>query len=167
MWRSHILHDLQPYICTYERCEDGDHIFSSYTAWLEHERLSHRHVWQCFEHNKPKFQSKAELRSHLRSKHGSNITETQIQSLIDILESSIADTRTTCPFCLLEGPFSKGLENHLASHMLTFATFAVPRDELVHSKDDVNADESQSVHAQGLGSQDSQVSESLQFNSQP
>ncbi|KAI4087588.1 MAG: hypothetical protein L6R37_008300, partial [Teloschistes peruensis] len=168
-WRGHILQDLQPYICTYEQCQDGHHLFSSRTAWLEHERLGHRRVWQCFEHAEPKFWSKAALQYHLESEHGNDTTETQIQDLVEISELSVEETRTTCPFCLLEGPFPKGFENHMAFHMQRFATFPVSRDISSHDedKDDVNEIENQSGLAQGLSSQGSWSSDPLQFNSQP
>ncbi|XTI84220.1 hypothetical protein V2W45_1366184 [Cenococcum geophilum] len=166
-WRAHILQDLQPYICTYEKCEERDHLFSSRIAWLEHERLSHRRTWQCFEHAESKFWSKAALQHHLESEHGNDITETQIQNLVEVSELSVAETRITCPFCLLGAPFRKGFENHMAFHMQMFAAFSVSRDNLTHDNDDVDANENKSSRAEGLGSQDSRVSGPLQFDSQP
>ncbi|KAK6331781.1 Checkpoint kinase 2 [Orbilia javanica] len=166
-WKAHILRDLQPYICTYEDCDDGQRIFNSRTAWLEHERLGHRRVWQCFEHVEPKFGSKAALQNHLECEHGDEVTAKQVQNLIDLCELSIMDTRTTCPFCLLEGPFPGELEDHIALHMHRIATFAIPggasSDE---DKDGLYGIEKQSNCAQDLGSRSSLVSGSLEFNSQ-
>ncbi|KAL8908190.1 MAG: hypothetical protein Q9171_005543 [Xanthocarpia ochracea] len=142
-WKAHILRDLQPYICTYEECEDGHHLFSSRTAWLEHERLGHR-AWQCFEHAEPTFKSKAALQHDLESKHVNDITETQIQNLIEISELSIQETRTTCPFCLLEAPFLMGFEDHIAFHLLSFAMFSVSGDTSTYDDDNVDANKSQS-----------------------
>ncbi|EXJ78183.1 hypothetical protein A1O3_09344 [Capronia epimyces CBS 606.96] len=166
-WRAHILQDLQPYICTYDECKDGYHLYSSRTTWLEHERLGHRRVWQCFEHAEPKFWSKATLRHHLESEHGGDITEMQIQNLIEISELSVEDTRTTCPFCLLDGPFSSGFENHMSVHMRRFATFSVSRDISTHDEAEDDTNENHSGRAQGVGSQDLGISGSLHFESQP
>jgi len=166
-WRAHILQDLQPYICTYNECEDRDRLFNSRTAWLEHERLGHRRVWLCFEHTEPKFWSKVALQHHLESEHGNNITETQIQDLVEVSELSVEDTRTACPFCLLEGPFPKGFKNHMAFHMWKFAAFSVPRDISTHIEDDIDANDNQSGRAQGLSSRDSLVSGPIQFDSRP
>ncbi|KAK6541415.1 hypothetical protein TWF694_007227 [Orbilia ellipsospora] len=166
-WKAHILRDLQPYICTYKECENGHHIFSSQTTWLEHERLGHRQIWQCYEHVEPKFWSKEALQHHLEAEHGDDLTEVQIQNLIQISELSVEDTRTACPFCLLEGPFPKGFENHMAFHMRKLATFSVSRyiSTRDDDDDDAGASEKQSGRAQGLCSQDSWLSEPLRFDS--
>ncbi|KAK6501618.1 Checkpoint kinase 2 [Arthrobotrys musiformis] len=169
-WRAHVLRDLQPYICTYNECDDGNRLFSSRTAWLEHERLVHRRIWQCFEHVEPKFGSKVALQDHLKSEHGNDITDLQIQNLVEICESSVEDTRDICPFCLLEGPFPTGLANHMALHMQRFATFPISRDiSACEDEDDIGADDRVSGHVQGLGSRGSQslLSGSLRFGSQP
>jgi len=35
--------------------------------------------------------------------------------------------RTKCPICLIDGPFEKGLDNHLSFHLEAFAIFSIPR----------------------------------------
>ena len=165
-WRTHIIQDLQPYICTYPNCPDGLRIYGSRTAWLEHERLVHRRVWQCFEHAEPLFAFQDELRNHLESEHCKDVTETQILNLLDVSESSVADARTKCPICLLEGPFSKGMENHISFHLETFATFSISRGISTGDEDASGAD-GQSGKAQGLGSTDSPYSGPLHFESPP
>ena len=124
-----MLPDFQPYICTYPGCSDALQMYSSRHRWLEHERLAHRRVSQCFHHADSIFSSPATLRDHLKSKteHGEYVTETQIEALLDVCESSIADTRTTCPICLADGPFKKGFDNHVSFHLESFAIFSVPR----------------------------------------
>lgn len=102
-------------------------MYSSRRRWIEHERLVHRRIWQCFDHADAQFASSAELQAHLRSQHCEDVTETQIESLLDICDSSIADTRKRCPICLVKAPFQKGIDNHLAFHLETFATFSIPR----------------------------------------
>jgi serine/threonine protein kinase len=166
-WSGHILQDLQPYICTYEKCEDGNRLFNSRRAWLEHERLGHRRVWQCFQHAEPIFRSKAALQCHLESEHSADITETQILYLIEVSESSIAEARTTCPFCLFEGPFPQGFDKHVAFHMQSYAVFSAPRHTQTQ-EDDGDVKDTQSARAQDLGSEDSwSASDSLRFDSQP
>lgn len=136
---------------------------------MEHERLVHRRVWQCFNHADAVFTSSAELRGHLQSRHSEDITEAQIQSLLDICDSSVADTRAKCPICLIEGPFEKGINNHLSFHLETLATFSIPRaafsgEESV-LKTDGNPPSSQET--QGLRSENSMESISLNFQSPP
>src|ERR1700712_1195640 len=106
--RAHVLQDLQPYICTYPECSKGLEMYSSRTAWLEHERLVHRRVWQCFEHANWVFRSKRGLKEHLQADHLQHVTESQITDLLEVSESSLADDRKYCPICLIGGPFPKG-----------------------------------------------------------
>ncbi|EGX52138.1 hypothetical protein AOL_s00043g528 [Orbilia oligospora ATCC 24927] len=168
-WKAHVLRDLQPYICTYDKCEDGNRVFNSRTAWLEHERLGHRRIWQCFEHLEPVLNSKAALQAHLKVDHGNDITDEQIENLIEICALSIEDTRTICPFCFFRGPFPEGLGDHMASHMQRFATFPVSRDISGPKDEDevAGASEKTSDCVQNFGSRGSLRSASLRFDSEP
>ncbi|KAF1960346.1 hypothetical protein CC80DRAFT_356731, partial [Byssothecium circinans] len=154
-WKAHILHDLQPYICTYENCNDGNRLYPSRTAWLEHEHLTHRQIWQCFEHSGLQFSSKAALSSHLQSDHVSGITNSQIQNLVEFSELSVEDTRTVCPFCLVEGPFQKGFENHMAYHMENFSMISVSRNSAMYDEENSETNENQSGQAQRCSSRES------------
>jgi len=164
--RAHVLQDLQPYICTYHDCSDAFQMYSSRHRWLEHERLVHRRIWQCFGHANAVFASSSELRDHLQSQHSEGVTEAQIQNLLDVCESSVVDTRTKCPICLIEGPFKKGLDNHLSFHLETFATFSVPRSIFSREESESGVD-GNSENAQGLRSDISTKSVSLSFQSPP
>lgn len=86
----------------------------------------HRRVWHCVEHANPFFTSKAQLREHLEASH-KDITETQIQSLLAISVSSVADLRSGFPMCLVRGPFRQGVDKHIAFRLETFAAFSVSR----------------------------------------
>ncbi|TGJ70079.1 Checkpoint kinase 2 [Orbilia oligospora] len=169
-WKAHVLRDLQPYICTYDKCEDGNRIFNSRTVWLEHERLSHRRIWQCFEHLEPIFNSKAALQAHLKIDHGNDITDEQIENLIEICALSVEDTRDTCPFCFFRGPFPAGLGNHMASHMQRLATFPVSRDisgPNDEEEEDTGVSEKTSDRVPNFGSRGSLRSASPRFGSEP
>ncbi|RDW59873.1 hypothetical protein BP6252_12960 [Coleophoma cylindrospora] len=162
-WKTHVLQDLQPYICTYPHCSEAVQMYSKRHAWLEHERLVHRRVWRCFDHADAVFGSSAKLRQHLQLQHRTSVTETQIRSLIDVCESSVADTRAQCPICLLTGPFKKGLDNHLAFHLETFATFSISRGNF--SEEPSESQDGMSKRAQGPRSDVSTLSSSLSFQS--
>src|SRR5450756_798509 len=107
-------------------CDDATQMYSSRRLWLEHERLVHRRCWQCFEHSGKLFASSTELYDHLRSEHSGNVTETQIKSLLEVSEATIIDTRTSCPICLIEGPFPKGLGNHISFHPVSYTHLTLP-----------------------------------------
>ncbi|KAF2465075.1 uncharacterized protein BDR25DRAFT_195738, partial [Lindgomyces ingoldianus] len=125
--RNHVLKDLKPYICTYAQCSHALHMYSSRHHWLEHERLAHRRTWQCFEHANATFNSSSKLREHLQSQHQGAITEKQIDTLIEVGESGVKDTRKRCPICLAEDQLPNGLSmtNHVSYHMEQFAVFSI------------------------------------------
>ena len=146
-----MLQDLQPYICTYPKCSDALQMYSSRHQWLEHERLVHRRIWQCYKHANTMFTSSSKLRDHLQSQHSENITENQIQTLLDICESATIEKRTRCPICLSEGPFKRGLDNHMSFHLEAFATFSIPSTLFATGESDSVGD-SNSEKTQGHGS---------------
>ncbi|KAI9699904.1 MAG: Checkpoint kinase 2 [Bogoriella megaspora] len=125
--RNHIFQDLQPYVCTYSNCSDEFRMYSNRHAWLEHERLVHRRVWQCFEHASAVYASSNELEHHLIAEHDENVTTSQVRDLLAVSESTTVDMRAYCPICLIEEPLENGLGNHIAFHLETFATFSLPR----------------------------------------
>jgi hypothetical protein len=164
-WRYHIIQDLQPYICTYEYCEDGDHLYSSRREWQEHERAFHRQVWQCFKHASAKFTDRSALQQHLQAQHDHEATERQIESLLEESKASVVDNRSQCPFCNSFGPFERSLEEHMAAHMERLATFAISRALDEEGEGDVPED--QSDRAQRQGSMTSFGSAALSFESHP
>lgn len=164
-WKAHVLQDLQPYVCTYPDCSDELHMYSTRHAWLEHERLVHRRVWQCFGHETAVFGSQSDLYCHLKSQHNDDVTEAQVQDLLDVSESSLADARENCPVCLIGRQFFKELDKHMSFHLEKFAIFSVSRGIPTDDEEDSSGADGQSGKAQGLGSVDSTPSGSLYFES--
>ncbi|KAK0662433.1 O-acetyl-ADP-ribose deacetylase MACROD1 [Lasiodiplodia hormozganensis] len=129
-WKTHILQDLQPYVCTYKDCSSEDQMFRSRREWLEHEGSAHRKVWRCPTHPHAVYSSQAGIRTHLDDVHGSDLSEMQIRQLIAVAETSTIDSREYCPVCFV-GAHEPGIEgnlhNHIANHLENFASFALPR----------------------------------------
>src|SRR5690242_17877480 len=148
--RAHIIQDLQPYVCTFPDCSDGDNLYATRNAWIEHERLCHRRVWRCFEqqHKDALYKSKDQLHTHLLKSHA-DLGELQIQSFLGLAETTIADDRKACPFCNSSGPFDKGLHNHMAFHQESMATFAAPRNVDEDAIDEVNSGQGQGTRSAG------------------
>ena len=160
-WRAHILQDLQPYVCTYSDCPDGLQMYGTRHTWLEHERLVHRRVWQCFEHKTVFFRLQSDLRRHLESQHKDNVTEAQVQDLLDISQSGLADKREKCPICRISNQFFKELGKHMSFHLEKLATFSVSGGIPTGDEEDSSGADGQSGKAQGLRSVDSASSGSL------
>ncbi|MBE3044226.1 hypothetical protein IMZ48_16980 [Candidatus Bathyarchaeota archaeon] len=126
-WRLHILHDLQPYVCTYRDCPHPNGLYRSRSQWVKHEESVHRQCWRCFEHPNHTYTSAAGLRGHLGTDHSGNLTEEQIDDLVNVYSSTLIDDRAYCPVCFLEQPFATGIANHIANHLERAALFALPR----------------------------------------
>jgi ankyrin repeat protein len=81
----------------------------------------------------------------------------QIENILDLAETTVADDRQTCPFCYSVGPFDKGFYNHMAFHQEQLATFAVPRNF-------ASNEEASSRRAEGFRSAASLRSVALDFS---
>ncbi|KAF1971801.1 hypothetical protein BU23DRAFT_173105 [Bimuria novae-zelandiae CBS 107.79] len=128
-WRTHVLQDLQPYVCTYTECQTSEQLFRSRRDWVEHES-SHRKAWRCPEHPEAVYKNHASLEEHLRKDHGDSIPEGGLSSIVKVGETNTVDERQKCPICWASID-TKGmgtLQNHIANHLERVATFSLPVD---------------------------------------
>lgn len=143
-WRTHLLQDLQPYICTYPECEASEQLFRSRREWIEHE-AGHRKAWRCPEHPSAVYKSRIGLEDHLRQQHLDSFPEYQLGTIVKIGETSTVEVREKCPVCFLPAD-AEGMgdfANHVANHLERFAAFALPNS----SEED--ADGASSAASQG------------------
>ncbi|KAH7348035.1 hypothetical protein BKA66DRAFT_505128 [Pyrenochaeta sp. MPI-SDFR-AT-0127] len=152
-WRTHLLQDLQPYICTYPVCESSEQLFRSRREWVEHE-ASHRKAWRCPEHPTAVYKTQAGLEDHLRFKHMDSFPESELTTIVKVGETTTMDVRKRCPICYVSAD-TEGLgdfQSHVANHLERIATFALPNN----TEDD--SDGASSVASRGwsgsTGSQD-------------
>lgn len=125
-WRTHLLQDLQPYVCTYPDCESTG-LFRSRREWEAHE-AGHRKAWRCSEHPTAVYKTPAGLEDHLRQKHLDSFPESQLNTIVKVGETSTIDIRAKCPICYVPAD-TEGLgnfQNHIAHHLERIATFALP-----------------------------------------
>jgi hypothetical protein len=138
-WKTHVLQDLQPYVCTYEECELPDQLFRSRKEWIQHE-ASHRKAWRCPEHPNAVYKSRDGLRDHLRQTHSDSVPESQLDSIVNVGETSTIDTRPICPICYARADMEgMNFQNHLANHLERISVFALP----TNSADDADGASSQ------------------------
>lgn len=126
-WRTHLLQDLQPYVCTFPDCDSSEQLFRSRREWVEHE-ASHRKAWRCPEHPAAVYKTSAGLEDHLQREHGDSIPNSQLPAIVKVGETTTVDLRTTCPICCVHVD-TEGLgdfHNHIANHLERIATFALP-----------------------------------------
>lgn len=146
-FRAHLIHDLRPYICTYENCRTPDQLYDSKTDWIEHETANHAITWRCPIHPKKVFGDLVSFRLHGADGH--------IQySLIDgrgetaISMGLTSKTSRSCPVCTVAGLSAPQLNDHVAAHLERFAIFSLPQhvgisdaDEDIRGSDEANNDE--------------------------
>ncbi|KAF5543902.1 serine threonine kinase [Fusarium mexicanum] len=117
-----------PYMCTWDDCPDADTMYGTRSAWLSHEAQIHRRIFRCVNHPET-FLSKDSLKNHLLSSH-QELGEGQIEAMIDFGQASHPENGVSCPFCLSEGPFLRGLPNHMAYHQERLACFSAAKQSL-------------------------------------
>ena len=125
-WNAHLLRDLRPYVCTYEKCVDADRPYDTRRDWIAHEISSHRRIWRCLEHADLTFQNLKAYEEHLQEEHQH---EEQLQSsqLLKAGESTSVLPDRPCPFCQVELSSAAALQDHIAFHLERIALFALPR----------------------------------------
>lgn len=124
--RSHLIHDLEPYVCTYVDCAFGDLLYGSRGDWIDHEDRQHRSIWRCTVHADQQFASEAVLRDHLQQDH--TMTSAHIDVFARISRFSRHDDRSKCPICLHDAKDIPDFTSHLANHLERIAIFSLPRN---------------------------------------
>ena len=153
-FRTHILQDLQPYVCTYKDCKSSDQLFRSRREWSEHE-AGHRKLWRCPEHINAVFRSSSSLKDHLHREHPGSFPEEQLSSIIRVGETSAIDLRQACPICFVAATMEGGLQNHIANHLERLAVFVLPKD-IDSIEDESDGASSAASHGKVVGSGASQ-----------
>ncbi|TVY87978.1 Annexin A1 isoform p37 [Lachnellula willkommii] len=138
-WKAHIIHDLRPYICTYDDCRNPDQLYDSRQDWIQHEN-SHRRIWRCPEHPAHTSTYLDEYRDHLHKEHVDYNDETLRSSLIHAAETTLPSSDRCCPICSLQLETARSLHSHIGLHLERFSLFSLPR-----SIDQANEDSNDGV----------------------
>jgi len=108
-WRSHVIRDLEPYVCISDDCRDPLQFFVHFKDWLDHMnskhttewyRTVHMCTWHCnLSHEETQyFDSKARFDIHTREAHA-NLTSTQIIAHIKRSKATGVRQQFVCPLC--------------------------------------------------------------------
>jgi len=125
--RKHVLHDLQPYVCTFQGCDMSDHLFTSRENWYSHESQVHRAMWSCNSCQSPtnirlSFPTQTEFLDHMEQTHDSN-RDTVLQTL-EAFRRPVSVVDGVCCLCKRH---AANLKSHLGRHLELIALFALPR----------------------------------------
>ncbi|KAH8780003.1 hypothetical protein F5883DRAFT_484894, partial [Diaporthe sp. PMI_573] len=151
-WKAHLIHDMRPYICTYEDCRNPAQLYDSRQDWVQHENSEHRKL--------------ETYKRHLQEQHGGFISgEASLTRIIQASESVSDVAERTCPVCMVELKTGRKIETHIALHLERFAGFALPRS--VNNEDDgSNADSGKANRVDKEGSRDDDFEGGFELHSE-
>lgn len=135
-WKAHLVHDLSPYICTYEDCRNPDQLYHDRHDWDHHENSCHRKVWRCPEHSGQAFIHLEAYRDHLRNEHTDNGDDASANRIIRASESIMTATDRPCPVCSIVLDTPRAMQSHIALHLERFSLFSLPRSVACGGDDD-------------------------------
>lgn len=158
--RKHVLRDLRPFICTFEKCSQPDRLFRNEKEWYQHELQFHRREWVCrITACGIIFRDLHEFRLHLEADHSKVLDEL----VLDQCERETTLPADQCPFCAVTIPMDK-MRTHMGNHLIDCALSALPRVPL-ETEDDSSLKmvqpfnsgekfhtEDQDIHSKGLNS---------------
>ena len=148
-FRSHIIHDLQPYHCTYEDCSDANRLYGSHQEWLDHEN-QHTNVWHCNSHA-CEFPTSLEYVQHLRQAHPDAGPEHCSPELVSAAVGPSIMVHRGCPLCPMDFDDVSEMQKHLRHHLERLALFSLPAEG--DEEDEVDTGNSSDSHQviQGRG----------------
>jgi predicted DsbA family dithiol-disulfide isomerase len=124
--RKHVFHDLQPYVCTFEKCEDSDHLYRGRHEWFDHELAMHRREWVCPGHCDEVFGSQEPFETHLAA-HYAESAGASLTTLIETCERpTLPSASVQCPFCLEKVVSRKKIRNHIGQHLTDISLRVLP-----------------------------------------
>ena len=127
--RSHLKHDLRPYVCTstYDGCTEPNVLYYSWEEWTRHEQCAHQQsIWRCPEHPQHEYVELAAYEDHVRTYHAASIHQQLSSELVKSQESVSQVCDRPCPFCRFEIERSIDLQQHIAGHLESIALLALP-----------------------------------------
>ena len=168
--RAHLIHDLRPYICTYEDCKNPDQQYDNRHDWIQHENSCHRKIWRCPEHSSKAFTQLEQYQHHLHTEHPNSDSHLSEYCILRAGESVMATTDRPCPICFVALDTPKNLQSHIALHLERFALFSLPRSVACGDEEDNEGDAASAHSAKANGtiedSRDDDFEGDIDFDSQ-
>ncbi|KAJ4251038.1 hypothetical protein NW762_011688 [Fusarium torreyae] len=151
-WRVHLIHDLQPYHCTYEECHDPNRTYGTRQDWLDHENL-HLRVWHCQLHGE-KFGTQHEYVDHLRKDH-TDVSHEQLYSP-EFIATAISirtsfDPHVDCPLCPTAFTDPTEIQKHMTFHLERLALPVLLRQDELEDDGSQSSREPNSNKVQDFG----------------
>ena len=128
-WIKHVYKDLQPYMCTFEKCRVADVMYEGRRQWFNHELQQHRRSWTCNGHCDQKFGSMKALMSHIKKHKPGVYSDPHLRTMAEVWASPIDSQATSsCQLCGEGVTGTIQLQGHIGRHLEDLALFALPND---------------------------------------
>ena len=125
--RSHLKHDLRPYVCTYGQCPEPNVLYESWEEWTRHEQWTHQQrIWRCLEHPQNEYVHLADYEDHVRIYHAKSAHQMLSSELLKSRESVSQECDRPCPFCQRDFERPHDMQHHLAGHLEIIALLSLP-----------------------------------------
>lgn len=164
-WKAHLIHDMRPYICTYEDCRNPGQLYDSRQDWVQHENSEHRKAWRCLEHSDQVFKKLVTYKRHLEEQHAGSISgEASLTRIIQASESASDIVDRACPICMTALDTARAMEGHIALHLEKFARFSLPRS-VINDVDNSSVDSGKANKVDEEGSRDDDFEDDSKLHS--
>ncbi|KAK8861918.1 hypothetical protein PGQ11_008153 [Apiospora arundinis] len=137
-WQKHLIHDLQPYHCTYEQCEDPHRLYGTRQEWIDHES-QHLRVWHCRQHDE-EFETQPDFVNHLEKSHPEYVHGRLSEQHFSAALAPSEHVHRDCPYCPSSFSSSLHMQKHVMNHLERFAILAFPSlDDEIDGPQDLNS----------------------------
>ncbi|ORY04781.1 hypothetical protein BCR34DRAFT_617384 [Clohesyomyces aquaticus] len=140
-WRKHLIEDLQPYVCLFEKCDQAGKAYWNFKDWQTHLSQAHVYEWVCplthegsdaLENEPPVFDTASGFEDHANITH-SDLDPARLHTLIRSAGQRAGPPRW-CFICLEEHTSDIALQKHVARHLENAFLLALPaRDDIKDS----------------------------------
>lgn len=130
-WEGHVFEDLEPYMCTFDKCLRPEKTYGERDGWFRHELESHRilKVWICQSCDE-EFESARACEFHLQEKHSNICGPDEMAMMVSLFEkySQKGLEADVCPLCAVKLG-AEALKVHVAAHLEQLALTSINGEE--------------------------------------
>lgn len=138
-WNEHLLEDLEPYLCTFDKCFSAQETYAQRDEWYRHELESHRikKTWPCPACMK-EFDTKSEATEHLVQTHCRELEdEKEVAMMKAMLRQTLSGQHVGTQICPLCGDKveATACKDHIGRHLEYFALLSIANEDASEEDD--------------------------------
>ncbi|KAF2420295.1 hypothetical protein EJ08DRAFT_28988 [Tothia fuscella] len=168
-WKKHVIHDVYPYVCTFNGCLTAERPFARRHEWAAHE-LNHMRLLVCCFGCTEEFTHEESLRQHMLQLHTQLNESSKWLGLVNMLGPvPDLDKIFTCPLCRENVGSWNTYTRHLGRHQQDLAVFVLPNlpYEFEDTEDTLNKSDEEASEAFGASIDEASSSSSLESEPEP